>query len=212
VVPPSLRLVPCTLGPFLPAPAPGYKERILFPMDLSLVRKMIVARMIKSFSSLHHRVALICHNCVKFNGRYVSLSLRIHFSCSPRVVECSDPLFGNSRFLTPSFLFWHSWITDYWGPQRTEVKAIMPCSQGTSRITWTKRSLRPLRTRLRLLRLTRRLLLLLLLLTVLLPLLTAMLLLLPLLLLTLHVIRKLPLPLMPPLRKVNNFLRREKVE
>jgi len=49
--------------------APGYKERILFPMDLSLVRKMIVARMIKSFASLHQRVGLICHNCVKFNGR-----------------------------------------------------------------------------------------------------------------------------------------------
>jgi hypothetical protein len=56
-------------------------------MDLSLVRKMIVARMIKSFSSLHHRVALICHNCVKFNGRYVSFSLRIQFSCAPSLVE-----------------------------------------------------------------------------------------------------------------------------
>jgi len=55
--------------PVNPAEAPGYKERILFPMDLSLVRKMIVARMIKSFSSLHQRVGLICHNCVKFNGR-----------------------------------------------------------------------------------------------------------------------------------------------
>ena len=54
---------------------------------------------------------------------------------------------------------------------------------------------------------------LLMLLTVQFPLLTAMLLLLLLLLLlmTLNVIRKLPLPLMPPLRNVvNNFLRREK--
>ena len=49
--------------------APGYKERIVFPLDLSMLRKMIVARMIKSFASLHQRVALICHNCVKFNGR-----------------------------------------------------------------------------------------------------------------------------------------------
>lgn len=82
---------------------------------------------------------------------------------------------------------------------------------------WTKRSLRRLRTRLRRLRLTRRqlllltrrmLLLLLLLLTVLLPPQTAMLLLLLLLLLTLTVIRKLPLPLMPPHRNVNNFFRR----
>ena len=55
--------------------APGYKERILFPLDLSLLRKMIVARMIKSFASLHQRVALICHNCVKFNGRYVVLTI-----------------------------------------------------------------------------------------------------------------------------------------
>ncbi|KAL7532267.1 hypothetical protein ACHAWF_004066, partial [Thalassiosira exigua] len=55
--------------PVNPAEAPGYTERILFPMDLSLIRKMIVARMIKSFSSLHQRVGLICHNCVKFNGR-----------------------------------------------------------------------------------------------------------------------------------------------
>jgi len=38
-------------------------------MDLSLIRKMIVARMIKSYANLHQRIALICHNCVKFNGR-----------------------------------------------------------------------------------------------------------------------------------------------
>ena len=49
--------------------APGYTERILFPMDLSLIRKLIVARVIKSFSTLHQCVGLICHNCVKFNGR-----------------------------------------------------------------------------------------------------------------------------------------------
>ena len=61
--------------------APGYKERILFPLDLSLLRKMIVARMIKSFASLHQRVALICHNCVKFNGRYVVLTICFVESC-----------------------------------------------------------------------------------------------------------------------------------
>jgi hypothetical protein len=55
--------------PVNPLEAPGYKERVLFPMDLSLLRKMIVARMIKSFASFHQRIALICHNCVKFNGR-----------------------------------------------------------------------------------------------------------------------------------------------
>ena len=38
-------------------------------MDLSLVRKMIVGRMIKSYADLHIRIGLICHNCVKYNGR-----------------------------------------------------------------------------------------------------------------------------------------------
>ena len=36
---------------------------------------MIVARMIKSFASLHQRIALICHNCVKFNGRESDYSI-----------------------------------------------------------------------------------------------------------------------------------------
>ncbi|KAL7519806.1 hypothetical protein ACHAWX_004562 [Stephanocyclus meneghinianus] len=55
--------------PVNPAEAPGYTERIGFPIDLSLIRKFIVSRLIKSFSSLHQRIGLICHNCVKFNGR-----------------------------------------------------------------------------------------------------------------------------------------------
>ncbi|KAL3768834.1 hypothetical protein ACHAWU_006935 [Discostella pseudostelligera] len=55
--------------PVNPAEAPGYTERIPFPMDLSLIRKLIVARVVKSFSSFHQCVGLICHNCVKFNGR-----------------------------------------------------------------------------------------------------------------------------------------------
>ena len=54
--------------------APGYTERIGFPIDLSLIRKFIVSRLIKSFSSLHQRIGLICHNCVKFNGRWVNPS------------------------------------------------------------------------------------------------------------------------------------------
>lgn len=52
-----------------PKEAPGYAERILFPMDLNLIRKMIIARQIKSYSQLHQRLGLICHNCVKYNGR-----------------------------------------------------------------------------------------------------------------------------------------------
>lgn len=55
--------------PVNPKEAPGYTDRIVFPMDLSLIRKMIVARQIRSFSDLHQRLGLICHNCVKYNGR-----------------------------------------------------------------------------------------------------------------------------------------------
>jgi len=54
--------------PVNPKEAPGYQHRILFPIDLSLIRKMISAGMITSFADLHQRIGLICHNCVKFNG------------------------------------------------------------------------------------------------------------------------------------------------
>jgi len=52
-----------------PEEAPGYKERIQFPMDLGLIRKRIVAGNIRTFADLHGAVALIAHNCVKYNGR-----------------------------------------------------------------------------------------------------------------------------------------------
>ncbi|CAB9509437.1 Bromodomain [Seminavis robusta] len=55
--------------PVKPEDAPGYAERILFPMDLSLVRKMIVAKILTSYSDVHQKIRLICHNCVKYNGR-----------------------------------------------------------------------------------------------------------------------------------------------
>ena len=61
--------------PVNPKEAPGYTDRIFFPMDLSLVRKMIVSRMIKSYADLHQWIGLICHNCVKYNGRYVTLNV-----------------------------------------------------------------------------------------------------------------------------------------
>lgn len=49
--------------------APTYHERIQFPMDLSLIKKMILAQIISSYADLHFSIGLICHNCVKFNGR-----------------------------------------------------------------------------------------------------------------------------------------------
>jgi hypothetical protein len=49
--------------------APGYTDRIVFPMDLSLIRKMIIARKVESYSDMHQYVGLISHNCVKYNGR-----------------------------------------------------------------------------------------------------------------------------------------------
>lgn len=55
--------------PVNPKEAPGYTERILFPIDLSLIRKMITARIIVSFADLHQRIGMICFNCVNFNGR-----------------------------------------------------------------------------------------------------------------------------------------------
>jgi hypothetical protein len=55
--------------PVNPKEAPGYTERITFPMDLSLIRKMIVARMITSYAELHTQIGLICHACLKYNGR-----------------------------------------------------------------------------------------------------------------------------------------------
>jgi len=52
-----------------PEEAPGYTERILFPMDLGLTRKRIVVGHITTFADLHAAIALIAHNCVKYNGR-----------------------------------------------------------------------------------------------------------------------------------------------
>jgi Bromodomain len=49
--------------------APGYDARIFFPVDLSLIRKQIVARQVVSYRDLHERIAMIAHNCCKYNGR-----------------------------------------------------------------------------------------------------------------------------------------------
>ena len=70
--------------PVNPKEAPGYTDRISFPMDLSLLRKMILARQIKSYSDLHQRLGMICHNCVKYNGRQVLRpGLKIPFQMLP---------------------------------------------------------------------------------------------------------------------------------
>jgi Bromodomain len=48
--------------------APGYTDRIDFPMDLSLIRKRTITNNIQTFIDFHHALALISHNCVKYNG------------------------------------------------------------------------------------------------------------------------------------------------
>ena len=52
-----------------PLEAPGYNDRILFPTDLSLIKKLVMCGSIQTFEELHQNIGLICHNCVKFNGR-----------------------------------------------------------------------------------------------------------------------------------------------
>lgn len=52
-----------------PLEAPGYTDRILFPTDLTLIKKFVMCGYIQSFEELHQNIGLICHNCVKFNGR-----------------------------------------------------------------------------------------------------------------------------------------------
>jgi hypothetical protein len=49
--------------------APGYDTRILFPIDLSLVRKQILARQVVTYRDLHERIGMIAYNCCKYNGR-----------------------------------------------------------------------------------------------------------------------------------------------
>ena len=56
--------------PVKPEDAPGYTDRILFPMDLSMIRKMILTqKVIQTYQDFHKYVHLIAHNCVSFNGR-----------------------------------------------------------------------------------------------------------------------------------------------
>lgn len=55
--------------PVNPKEAPGYEERIPFPIDVSLVKKMVQAGQVRSFRDLHELMGLISHNCCKYNGR-----------------------------------------------------------------------------------------------------------------------------------------------
>jgi hypothetical protein len=52
-----------------PLDAPGYADRIVFPIDLALIKKMLVCRAIGTFEDVYQHIGLICRNCVKFNGR-----------------------------------------------------------------------------------------------------------------------------------------------
>lgn len=61
--------------PVNPKEAPGYEERIPFPIDLTLIKKLILCGHINTFEKLHSYIGLICHNCVKFNGRYSDYAL-----------------------------------------------------------------------------------------------------------------------------------------
>ncbi len=58
-----------------PKEAPGYEQRIPFPIDLTLIKKLILCGHIDTFEKLHSYIGLICHNCVKFNGRYGDYAL-----------------------------------------------------------------------------------------------------------------------------------------
>ena len=55
--------------PVNPKEAPGYTDRIRFPMDLSLIRKLIMSKHIQNYEGILNQVHLIGHNCVKYNGR-----------------------------------------------------------------------------------------------------------------------------------------------
>jgi hypothetical protein len=48
--------------------APGYDQKIMFPMDLSLVRKMIINEMVTTLDEFRRHLNLMLHNCIKFNG------------------------------------------------------------------------------------------------------------------------------------------------
>jgi len=52
-----------------PEEAPGYGDRIKFPLDWSVVRKLIQTKHIQTMAALHRIAALIAHNCVQYNGR-----------------------------------------------------------------------------------------------------------------------------------------------
>jgi hypothetical protein len=58
-----------------PKEAPGYEKRIPFPVDLALIKKFVLCGHINTFEKLHQYIGMICHNCVKFNGRYSDYAL-----------------------------------------------------------------------------------------------------------------------------------------
>lgn len=78
--------------PVNPKDAPGYSDRIHFPMDLSLIRKLIKSGIIRSYYDLALRVHLIAHNCVKYNGResdYAVVTRRFESMCAELIIKAT---------------------------------------------------------------------------------------------------------------------------
>jgi Bromodomain len=76
--------------------APGYTERIVFPMELSLIRKRIVANNIQTFADLHGALGLISHNCVKYNGALLQ-QFAVQDMPLPRITNYRDSCFKPNR-------------------------------------------------------------------------------------------------------------------
>jgi hypothetical protein len=90
--------------PVNPDAAPGYREKIQFPMDLSLIRKLITSGYIASFQQLHEYVGLICHNCIKFNGResdYGMLTREFENYVDECIIDTIQKMENTARALTP---------------------------------------------------------------------------------------------------------------
>jgi hypothetical protein len=78
--------------PVNPKDAPGYSDRIHFPMDLSLIRKLIVNRTIRSYYHIAQRIHLIGHNCVKYNGResdYALVTREFESCCAEYLINAT---------------------------------------------------------------------------------------------------------------------------
>jgi Bromodomain len=80
--------------------APGYTDRIYFPMDLSLIRKRIITNNLQTYVEFHNALALISHNCVKYNG-----TKRLSVSCPDLFTFDVSLITSSLIFLTCNFIF-----------------------------------------------------------------------------------------------------------